>query len=79
MKSAAVYEGYKPTVVSKHRAANNGHLKQLVDRLTAAGDAEAADTIIWLMWWRDIDSNREKFLIKDFYERIRESQEGDEL
>jgi hypothetical protein len=68
-----VYAGYKPTVVSKHKAPNNVHLKQLVDRLTAAGDHEAADTIVWLVWWSEIQANREKYLIADFYERVTES------
>ena len=73
MDASTVYAGYKPTVVSKHKAPNNAHLKQLVDRLSAAGDHEAADTIVWLVWWSEIQNNRERYLIADFHERIRES------
>lgn len=72
MKASEVYVGYKPTTVSKHRAVNNVHLKSVVDRLVAAGDHEAADTIIWQMWWRNIDAERERFLIKQFREQIAE-------
>jgi len=72
MKASEVYSGYKPQAVSKHRALNNVHLKAVVDRLVAAGDHEAADTIIWQMWWRDLDAQRERFLIAQFHESIAE-------
>ncbi|MDF0490037.1 hypothetical protein PX554_18025 [Sphingomonas sp. H39-1-10] len=72
MKASEVYAGYKPTAVSKHRALNNVHLKAVIDRLVAAGDHEAADTIIWQMWWRDLDAQRERFLIEQFREQMAE-------
>jgi len=51
--------------ISKHRASNWAHLTQLVERLDAADDAETADTIIWLAWWRKLDENRHEFLLED--------------
>ena len=66
---SALYVGRKPTI-SKHRAMNNAHLRALIDRLDASGDAEAADTVAWLIWWEDINSNRERFLIEQHYEAL---------
>jgi hypothetical protein len=66
---SALYVGRKPTI-SKHRATNTVHLRALLDRLDAAGDAEAADTIAWLLWWEAINANRERFLIDQHYEAL---------
>ncbi|ANC85481.1 hypothetical protein [Sphingomonas sp. NIC1] len=79
MEAREVYEGYKPTVVGKHQAPNNVHLKAVVDRLVAAGDLEAADTIVWLMWHRDIAANREKLLNEWWNERIAEKELGEAI
>lgn len=49
--------------VGKHSAANDHHLRQLLARLDASGESEAADTIAWLVWWKEHYSVR-------FYETI---------
>ena len=56
--------------IGKHRALNNAHLAALVERLDAAGDKEAADTIVWQCWWRALDRERERFLLADAEERL---------
>lgn len=71
MKASEIYVGRVPTV-GKHKACNNVHLKNVIDRLDAIGETEAADTIVWLLWWRDIVSNREQFLIKYWNEQLDE-------
>lgn len=50
--------------VGKHAASNDHHLRQLLERLDAEGDSEAADTIAWLVWWKEFHSTR-------FYEDMR--------
>ena len=55
------YVGQTPTV-GRYQATNNNHLKTLVARLQEAGDHEAAGTLVWLCWHRDIDFNRGRFL-----------------
>jgi hypothetical protein len=52
-------------VISKHRAVHNTTLAETVARLDAAGDREAADTIVWLCWFRALDRERERFLLAD--------------
>lgn len=49
--------------VGKHSASNDHHLRQLLARLDASGESEAADTIAWLVWWKEHYSVR-------FYETI---------
>lgn len=44
--------------VGKHTATNDGHLRRVIARLDAAGDAEAADTIAWLVWHHELVSVR---------------------
>jgi hypothetical protein len=56
--------------IGKHRALNNSHLAELVERLDAAGDKEAADTIVWQCWWRALDRERERFLLTDADEKL---------
>ncbi|RUM42259.1 MAG: hypothetical protein DSY80_07450 [Desulfocapsa sp.] len=43
-----------PTLVGKHVAKNDTHLRELIKRLDDSGDKEAADTICWLIWWLDL-------------------------
>jgi len=71
MKASELYVGRKPSI-SKHRAINNVHIKGVVDRLDEIGETEAADTLIWMLWWRDLDAERERFLINDWQERLAE-------
>jgi hypothetical protein len=71
MRASEIYAGRVPSI-SKHRAINNVHIKTVVDRLDAVGEEEAADTLIWLLWWRDLDFERERFLISDMQERLTE-------
>lgn len=56
-------------VISKHRAIHNTTLAETVARLDAAGDREAADTIVWLCWFRALDRERERFLLADAAEK----------
>jgi len=58
------FAGRVPSI-SKHRATNNAHIAAVVARLDAAGDAEAADTIVWQCWFRALDRERERFLLAD--------------
>jgi hypothetical protein len=58
------FAGRVPTI-SKHRALHNTHLAAVVARLDAAGDREAADTIVWQCWYRALDRERERFLLED--------------
>jgi hypothetical protein len=58
------FAGRIPTI-SKHRATNNSHIAAVVSRLDAAGDSEAADTIVWQCWFRALDRERERFLLAD--------------
>lgn len=44
--------------VGKHKATNDAHLRAVIARLDAAGDAEAADTIAWLIWHHELVSVR---------------------
>ena len=44
--------------VGKHKCRNDNHLRQLIARLDAAGDAEAADTIAGLIWHLDLANMR---------------------
>lgn len=60
--------GRKP-IISKERSQHKETLRRLVDRLDVAGDHEAADTIVWLMWWRNIADNRAQFFIDLYAER----------
>lgn len=53
--------GRKATI-SKHVATNHQHLRRIISELDAAGMREAADTIIWQVWWRVLDQNRHEFL-----------------
>lgn len=69
MKASEIYAGRLPTI-SKHRAINTVHIKAIVDRLDGIGETEAADTLIWLLWWRDLDAEREKFLIEHWNEQL---------
>lgn len=55
------FVGRVPTV-GKHRAVNNAHLAETVAHLDAIGERAAADTIVWLCWWRALDRERERFL-----------------
>lgn len=61
------FVGRVPTI-SKHRAVTNAHIAAVVERLDAAGDREAADTIVWQCWWRALDRERERFLMQDAQE-----------
>lgn len=40
--------------VGKHKCRNDVHLRQIIERLDAAGDHEAADTIAGLVWNCDL-------------------------
>lgn len=42
--------------VGKHTAANVAHLTRVIADLESEGKTEAAETIIWLLWWRIKDS-----------------------
>lgn len=42
--------------VGKHTAANVAHLTRVIAELESDGKKEAAETIIWLLWWRIKDS-----------------------
>lgn len=44
--------------IGKYTASNDGHLRTLIDRLDAAEDYVAADTVAWLVWWTDHYSTR---------------------
>jgi hypothetical protein len=71
------FAGRIPTI-GKHRAVNNVHLADVVARLDAAGDREAADTIVWQAWHRALDRERERFLLADAREisRLNEQVRG---
>lgn len=56
--------------ISKHRAINYVHIKSVVEALDAAGMKEAADTIVWGVWWRVLDEQRHDFLLADQKERL---------
>ncbi|WP_347270338.1 hypothetical protein [Rhizorhabdus histidinilytica] len=71
MKASEIYVGRRPSI-SKHRALNNVHIKGIIDRLDEIGEAEAADTLVWLLWWRDLDAQRERFLIDHWNEQLAE-------
>lgn len=68
------------TSIGKHHAVNSHHLKTLVERLDAAGDSEAADTLRWMGWHRDLDVNRDRFLSDEavtvLHERIAHLEEA---
>lgn len=65
--------GRKPTI-SKHRAANLAHIRDTVAALDAAGLTEAADTIVWSVWFRVLDHQREEFLLADANKRLAEER-----
>lgn len=44
--------------VGKHVAKNDAHIRSVLERLDRDGDAEAADTIAWLIWWNELSSVR---------------------
>jgi hypothetical protein len=60
-------------LISKHRALNVQVVRDTIARLDAAGDREAADVLVWQVWWRHIDENRHQFLIKDAEDRARQA------
>jgi hypothetical protein len=49
--------------ISKHRATNYKHVKDTIERLDAGGDREASDTLMWHVWFRILDHQREEFLL----------------
>lgn len=63
--------GRIPTV-TKHRAANLAHIKEMIDGLDVAGLRKEADTLAWSVWWRVLDRQREVFLLADKDKRIAE-------
>ena len=42
--------------VSKHKAANAAYCERIIRRLQSNGQHEEADMIVWLLWWRAMDS-----------------------
>jgi hypothetical protein len=56
--------------VGKHSATNDHHLRQLIERLDASGDTESADTIAWLVWWK------EHYVVR-FYETLRNTDKAE--
>ena len=52
-------------VIGKHHAVNTAHITTVVANLDAIGEREAADTIVWLVWHRALDRERERFLTED--------------
>lgn len=67
------YTGRVPTV-SKERALHTASVRALVERLDSDGEHAAADTIVWLLWWREIDRNRERLLIDFHAEQLAEAR-----
>lgn len=56
------------TALGKHSATNDKHIRSVVERLTAAGDNEAAETIIWLVWWNEFYSLRMYEAYQELYD-----------
>lgn len=54
--------------ISKYVAGNDEHLRKLIARLDETGDVEAADTIAWLVWWREQQSLQTQYA----WERVAE-------
>ena len=52
--------------VNKHVAIHADHLRALIKRLDDDGDTEAADTIVWLIWWLDVRDERFARLKEDY-------------
>jgi hypothetical protein len=62
---------WKPGVVSKHLAVHDDHLRKVMSRLTAAGDDEAAETIAWLVWWRQLEANWKLYFNRELLKATR--------
>lgn len=54
------FTGRKP-VIGKYTAAHTSILQSVVARLDET-DREAADVLVWMLWWRTISENRSKIM-----------------
>lgn len=60
----ASYAGRKPTI-DKYAAHRPATLRATIDRLDET-DREAADVLVWALWWQVIAENRSKFMCDSF-------------